>query len=64
MLRVPEKVLESPRRVEEAEEPPVAVRVVPLKESPEPTMSELMPPVLLPTRMPPSGVVDPVPPYI
>ena len=38
-------------------------RVVPLKESPLPTISDLMKFEPLPTRMPPSGVVLAVPPY-
>jgi hypothetical protein len=43
--------------------PMAFVSVVPSKARPAPMASELSPPVVLPTRMPPSGVVEPVPPY-
>ena len=60
-FNVPEKVLESVRRVEEAARPLVA-SVVPLKVRPEPMMREERPPVVFPTRIPPRVVVEPVPP--
>ena len=41
---------------------PVEERVVPSKARPLPIASDLMPPMFVPTRMPPSGVVLPVPP--
>ena len=42
---------------------PDEVRVVPSKERPEPIASDLIAEAPLPTRMPPSGVDEPVPPY-
>ena len=42
----------------------VEASVVPSKVRPEPTTSDLIPPMLFPTRMPPRAVVEPVPPYI
>ena len=61
LFRVPENVLESARSVEEAARP-LDARVVPLKVRPEPIARELSPPVVFPTRIPPSVVVEPVPP--
>ena len=60
-FRVPLKVLESTRRVEDAEAP-VAESVAPSKERLEPMRSVFTPAAPLPARMPES-VVEPVPPY-
>ena len=43
---------------------PLVASVVPSKVSPEPTTSDLTGESPFPTRMPPSAVVDAVPPYI
>ena len=61
-LLTPEKVLLSERRVDEAARPALAERVVPLKIRPLPMESDLMKLEPLPSRMPPSGVEEPVPP--
>ena len=63
VFNVPEKVLESARSVEDAASP-VEESVVPLYVRPVPMRRLLSPPVEFPTRMPPSAVVEPVPPNI
>jgi hypothetical protein len=57
-----EKVFVSESKVEEAEEPPVAVRVEPSKVSPEPIITDLIAEAPLPARIPPRLVVEAVPP--
>lgn len=61
-MLLPDHVLKSERRVEEAEEPPVVERVVPTSERPEPIVSVLTDAVPLPIIIPES-VVEPVPPF-
>ena len=62
VLRVPLKVLESVRSVEDAAVPASAESVVPSKVRPVPTRSVFTPAAPLPARIPES-VVEPVPPY-